>query len=237
MNQKRVSVKLVALVFFLTILFHAPAPIAGQEVSRHPFSIPDMFNQEAAVSDPDGMQKYSADLLDLLVPDVAKGIDVSADASRLAQAEQVARAGKDKLVPELSVVQAFNWLISRIGAPPTFRASEESLHDFRQHAAETKAFPALFSAGRNGANCTPGEAVFLLYLLIEEDGNLSVQNLDLARRLAAGNVAPEEARAVAVVRTAPAEGHLSGIYSAYAAHHRHQATGALLHNLTAELGY
>jgi len=76
------------------------------------------------------------------------------------------------------VVRAFNELMARIGAPPSMKADEASVHKFRAHAAAIKAFPALFSADRNGTNCNPGEAVFLLSLLISEDGVLHEKNLD-----------------------------------------------------------
>lgn len=231
MNPKRIFAKLIALVFLLTILFEMPRRMAGQELTRHPFSILDSFNQEAAVTDPDSLQKYSADLMDLLVPISVKGMDVSAEATHLAQAEQMARAGQGRLVPELSVVQAFNALIDRIGAPGNFRASEDTVHEFRAYAAATKAFPAVFSASRNGANCTPAEAVFLLYLLIEGDGNLSVQNLDQARMLASPPGPPQGG-----AQMGPMGGNLSGLFAAYAAHRRRQA-GALIHAMTTMLDY
>jgi len=71
--------------------------------------------------------------------------------------------------------------MQEVGAPPTLRADEASLRRFREHAVSIKAFPALFTAGRNGTNCNPGEAFFLLYLLISNDGALYEKNLDTVR--------------------------------------------------------
>jgi hypothetical protein len=97
---------------------------------------------------------------------------------RLAQAEESARAGHGKLVSESDVARAFNDLMRSVGAPPTLRTDEAAIRKFREHAAAIKAFPALFSADRNGANCNPGEAVFLISLLISGEGTLLEGNLD-----------------------------------------------------------
>ncbi|MGB6742709.1 MAG: hypothetical protein WBE38_03555 [Terracidiphilus sp.] len=150
-----------------------------------------LFNQEAAANDAAGIHKYSEDLIGLIAPNPAgdDSIRQLTDrlAGRLASAEQAARAGDGKLVPETAVVKAFNDLMRGIGAPPSYLASEENLHEFREHAASIKAFPALFSAGRNGANCEPGEAVFLLYQLISANGAPLEGNLDAAVELTQQN--------------------------------------------------
>lgn len=146
-----------------------------------------LFNQEAAATDSAGIHKYSEDLIGLVVPnpagdDFARQI-ASRLAGRLASAEQAARAGNGRLVPEAAVVRAFNDLMRGIGAPPSYLASEGNLHKFREHAASIKAFPALFSADRNGRNCDPGEAIFLLDQLISGNGTLLEGNLDSAMAL------------------------------------------------------
>jgi len=100
-------------------------------------------------------------------------------ADRLARAEQTARTGTGKLVPISDVARAFNDLMKEVGAPSSVRTDEKSLQSFREHAAAIKGFPALFSADRNGTNCNPGEAVFLLSLLISDNGVLYEGNLDM----------------------------------------------------------
>jgi len=155
-----------------------------------------LFDQEAAASDPAGIHKYSGDLVDLILPNQwTYGRSPSGQiktfrveflgekyaaklADRLARAEQTARTGKGKLVSESDVIRAFNDLMKEVGASSSLRAEGASLRRFREHAAAIKAFPALFSEDRNGTNCNPGEAVFLLGLLILGDGVLHEGNLD-----------------------------------------------------------
>jgi hypothetical protein len=156
-----------------------------------------LFDQEAAASDPAGIHKYSRDVVDLILPNQWTygrspsgrmeqfeveflGEKYAAElADRLARAEQTARTGTGKLVPISDVARAFNDLMKEVGAPSSVRTDEKSLQSFREHAAAIKGFPALFSADRNGTNCNPGEAVFLLSLLISDNGVLYEGNLDM----------------------------------------------------------
>jgi hypothetical protein len=156
-----------------------------------------LFNQEAAASDPAGIQKYSRDVVDSILPnawtygrspsgrmeqfeDEYLGESYAAKlADRLAQAEQSARTGTARLVPVSDVVRAFNDLMKEVGAPSSEQTDEKSVQSFREHAAAIKAFPALFSAERNGTKCNPAEAVFLLGLLISDKGVLHEGNLDM----------------------------------------------------------
>ncbi len=146
-----------------------------------------LFDQEAAASDPAGIHKFSKDVIDSILPNQWTygqspsgrmesfmleflGDDYAASfADRLAKAEQFARTGHGKLIAESDVAQAFNDLMRAVGAPPTLKTDEVAIRKFRKHAAAIKAFPALFSADRNGTNCNPGEAVFLISLLISGD--------------------------------------------------------------------
>jgi hypothetical protein len=200
------------------------------------------FNQKAAPSDPAEIHKYSEDLIGLIVSNsvdansVPQAVNHLTD--RLASAEQTARAGSGKRVPEAAVVKAFNNLMQEIGAPPSMRASEASVHKFREHAVSINAFPALFTATRNGANCNPGEAVFFLYLLISNSGVLSEQDLDLSVALMHKNSQ----------RTKSGSGFLTGhmevseasasiLISSYSLHHDHKATIALFNHAADILGF
>ncbi len=204
-----------------------------------------LFNREAAASDSAGIHKYSEDLVGAIVPNpvgdgsVRRLTDHLAD--RLANAEQAARAGNGRLIPEAAVVKAFNDLMQEIGAPSSMRASEASVHGFREHAVAIKAFPALFTAARNGANCYPGEAAFLLYLLISNDGVIYEKNLDVA--LVEMNVQPR-----AQLGNPPSEGGGSAfriergpdswrLLSLYSLHHNHRATFALFDQMADLLGF
>ena len=113
-------------------------------------------------------------MIGLIIPsgvsDKTRQKTVDALAGRLARAEEAAREDCGKLIPEANVVRAYNGLLAGSGAPSSFRATEEILHQFREYAASLHAFPALFTANRNGTSCNPGEAVYLLYLLLSDDG-------------------------------------------------------------------
>jgi hypothetical protein len=204
-----------------------------------------LFNQEAAASDPAGVHRYSEDLIGAIVQNPA-GSDsfrrlTNQLADRLASAEQTARAGDGKLVPEAAVVKAFNDLMQQIGAPSSMKASEASVHEFREHAASIDAFPALFSADRNGTNCNPGEAVFLLSLLLSDNGALHEGNLDASLMLLEAKPQPRQPFAkepgVAVAGIESMSSSASGMLSWYSLHHSLTANAALFDHLAVALGF
>jgi hypothetical protein len=131
--------------------------------------------------------------------------------------------------------------MNKIGAPPSLRAAEESLRKYRAYAASIKAFPTLLTADRNGTNCNPGEAVFLLYLLLWSDGRPSEQDLYSAQVLTQPSpTQPGGQRdrkgagyAVGRVGTAPAAQWL--IYK-YSLRHNPGATVALFNQVAGNFG-
>jgi hypothetical protein len=227
------------LIFGIASAAYAQSP----EPPRHrpPVSVPDLFNQEAAASDTAGIRKYSEDLVELIAPRETRKTDLKPFTNRLAQAEQVARTGRGKLVAEADVVRAFNELMKEVGAPPSIRTSESSLYRFREHAASIKIFPALFSADRNGTNCNPGEAVFLLYLLISDDGVLHEKNLDSEQILINQLMNQEGKQAregsgfgVFSIEETPAA---SRLLSLYVSGHNHNTVTALFNHAAVILGF
>ncbi len=199
-----------------------------------------LFNQEAAASDPAAIHKYSEDLIGLIVPNPAGKDSVRQLANhladRLASAEQAARAGGGKLVPEAAVVKAFNDLMQEIGAPSSMRTSEAPVHGFREHAASIKAFPALLSADRNGASCNPGEAVFLLFLLLSDNGVLYEGNLDGAVAM----MRPDSRQGgpgFSVTRLESMSSSAGGRLFWYSLHHNFNATIALFNHMAGILGF
>lgn len=215
--------------------------LAGQQHPRHPTSVPDLFNQEAAASDPAGIYKYSEDLIGLLVPlGVSKETRsevIVALADRLASAEQSARSGQGRFVSEANVVRAFNELMAKVGAPSSLRADEAAMRRFREHAVAIKAFPALYTADRNGTNCNPGEAIFLLYLLISDDGVLYERNLDSDQILATSDFQQDGNRGSFAGGIEPIGSGASRLLFSFSLHHNRNATIALFNNLTATLCY
>ncbi len=198
-----------------------------------------LFNQEAAASDPAGIRKYSQDLIGLIVFNPAGDDSIrqltNQLAGRLVSAEQAARTGNGKLVPESAIVKAFNDLMQEIGAPPSVRARLAAVHSFRQHAASIKAFPALLSADRNGTNCNPAEAVFVLSRLISDNGVLYDKNLDTALELMQPRP-PGQRGGYGVFRI---EGGPDSwrLLSLYPSHHNRSATIALFNRVADTLGF
>lgn len=218
------------------ILLSVSGRMAAQPANHCAQNLFCLFNQEASATGPAGIEKYSHDLIGLIAPPATGKAYIDSLANRLASAEELARAGKGKLVPEANIVRAFNELMNETGAPPSLKTDEATVQRFREHAELIKAFPALFTTGRNGKFCSPGEAVFLLYLLISNDGKLPEQNLDSAVILTQPSLQPNVGgRSVGVFRMEPVPGARS-LVSSYPSNHGRKATCALLERLASTLG-
>lgn len=221
-----------------------------------PYPVVIRFDQEARASDVAGIHAYSDDLTWFLVRDRVDSDYRRRLTDRLAKAQEAAREGKGRLIPESDVVRVFNDMMHRIRAPRDIRADENAMRAFRQQSINVPSLPALFSASRNGTDCNPGEAVFLLYTLIVYNGvppkDLFIQVKRL-RDLYAGTPHP-------VLRLLPpVEGHLgdggfgatlvetvgppspvedaAGLLSSYAYKHNHQATSKLFDRVAQAFGF
>lgn len=210
----------------------------GSHLTRvRPFTtVDDVLNREAEASDPAGIHQYSEDLLGLVVPDRAGYSYINALTARLANAEQLAREGKGKLVPEAEIVRIFNAWMQKIEAPPTFKADEAGIRQFRARSAAVQAFPALISANRNGTNCNPAEAVYLLHLLLWNDGILSEHLMD---DLAAFKRGTEQKNGFSVISAGPVPLQQSAgvLLSDYSLHHHRSATIKLSNDMARTFGF
>lgn len=218
-------------------LFAGATALWGQTVPQRPaFSMDDEFNRESAPTDTGGIAKYSMDLIRLLIPPGADESGIAPFAERLTRAEKAARTGRGKLVPEANVVKAFNELLAKVGAPTSLKADEAQMASFRRHAASIKAFSGLYTEDRNGPNCNPGEAVFLIYLLISGNGALHEGNLDaaLAHTHSEGQ---QPRRSYGVVALEGAGSNAEELLSAYASHHERNATLAIFNQLATSLSF
>ena len=84
---------------------------AWQDFSqRRPYTnVYNILNKDAqAAVDPAGIRYYAEDLAHLLLPSKAGDKYTNSFADRLAKAEQEAREGKRKLIPDTKVVEAYN---------------------------------------------------------------------------------------------------------------------------------
>jgi len=222
--------------YFLCVIFLAVcSQAAAQQPAHCAQNLFCLFNQEARATDPVGIHEYSHDLIELIAPPETGKSYIDSLVNRLAGDEQSARAQKGKLVPEADVARAFNELMSEIGAPLSLKTDEATVQRFREHAASIRAFPELLTAGRNGRKCNPGEAVFLLYLLLSNSGHLFEQNLDSAQALTRTNT--HEAVSGYGVAHMVAPSTSTSRLSSYLSRHNRSATMAIFNKLAATLGF
>lgn len=140
--------------------------VQGQSVK--PPNLLSILNEGAGAPDSADIQKYSKNLLNLVVPDQAGQEYLFVLSNRLAHAESMAREGKRKLVSEKVIAHAFNDLMRETGAPVSLKADLNSVKSSRM--AFEKQMPDLITRERNGSYCLPGESTFILGMLIENVG-------------------------------------------------------------------
>lgn len=127
-----------------------------------------------------------------------------------------------------------------LALPPPLRATEETLHQFREYAASLHAFPALFTANRNGTSCNPGEAVYLLYLLLSDDGKPFEENVYSAWVKQPGvqpDAAPQPKDQGDRGQFGYALGRVQGLIYLCSQEHKPAATVALFNNVADVLGF
>lgn len=202
---------------------------ASQALSskRRPYrAVVDTLNQEAEASDPAGIHQYSQDLIEMLVPDQVGKDYIDSLSGRLAKAEQLAREGKGKPVPEADIARVFNRLMRQIGAPASLRTDEAMVRRFRLGHMSFSPITTLISADRNGNYCNPGEAVFLLETMLTNNGVLD--NPSSPNEL---SETPREdmPRALNSSSITPLATNARWLLSSYASRHRH-ATIKLFNN-------
>lgn len=159
--------KLKFLVVALILGFAFCTPRAASQPSPQPPNMMDTLNKEVGASDPEGIHKYSEDLipwLNWLIGTVAGPEYEASVIDRLARAELKARQGKRKLISEAEIAQAFNQLMRETGAPDTFTADVAAVESARSESE--KRLPALITRKKNGSYCNPGETIYILMLLI-----------------------------------------------------------------------
>ncbi len=205
----------------------------GQQPERRAWSTPlQRLNANAMATDSAGIRAYSYQLVDQLVPDKAGKDYINELADRLARAETTARAEKKPLIPESAVVRSFNDLMKGIGAP-TLKANEASIRRVRVASVSVPSSAPLFSAAKNGTHCYPGESVFLLWILIFNNGQISEHLLDeFGPR---GDEKGESFRVFSAGGTADL--HAEQLLSNYSSKHGRRATIKLFNNVAQTLGF
>lgn len=158
---------LIATLAFCTII---SANTAAVQFARTPpqRSQLEKLNQEAQASDSAGVHEYSQHLIVILLREDAGAAYEDSLTDRLAKAELMARSGKRKLISEETIARAFNDLMKNIGAPESLRGDDRAVEKARSAFAEE--MPAVVSEKKNGTKCYPGEAIWVLTMLIENVG-------------------------------------------------------------------
>jgi len=160
-NPRELALALVIGVIFI------PQTAISQPVPKHP-NMMGTLNKEAEASDSAGIHAYSQDLVQMLVGNSTGPAYAASLSDRLARAEFMARHGKRKLISEAGIAQAFSVLMREIGAPNSFATDIDAVHSNR--IAFESFLPAMISQKENGSYCNPGEAVFVLEMMIENVG-------------------------------------------------------------------
>ncbi len=232
----------ISATFYAILFGTALCPVMiGQEPAWRPFNsrqpyttIDDMLNKDAQASDSASIQYYGEDLAHLIVPDQAGTEYRKSFADRLAKAEQAARERKRKLVPESNIVEAFNALMKKVGAPTFIRANRDKLHQFRTHASTVGALPAIITANQNDTECYPGEAVFILWVLVNTDGSAKESYLDALIELSR----PAERGAQFATSVEVSEDLMKGLsfLAAYETNHPQNQITRLFNDLAKKLG-
>jgi len=156
------------LFVFVIAQLLIPRPALAQPSISRP-SLIEELNKEAASSGPEGTQLYSQHLIQLLIRvNIGDAPYTASLENRLAQAELAARNRKRKLISEADIAQAFNTLMKDTGGPNSLTADVPEVR--RMRAVFESSSPALISRKENGDYCNPGEAVFLIGMLIENFG-------------------------------------------------------------------
>lgn len=156
------------LAFALVIAAAFTPRMAVSQPSPQPPNRMDILNKEAEANDPEGIHKYSENLIPWLnwLIGTAAGPEYEASViDRLARAELKARQGKRKLISEADIAKAFNQLMRETGAPDTFTADVAAVESARSESE--KRLPALITRKKNGSYCNPGETIYILMILIE----------------------------------------------------------------------
>lgn len=197
-------------------------------------SLADTLNNEAQANDSAGIHKYSEHLVTLLAPDRAGQKYIHSLTDRLAEAEMAARAGKGNLVPEDRISEAYNELMKKVGAPASLLTNETAVRNLRLMTFD-KPSDALITMGRNGTNCNPGEAMYLLLSLFWNNGGPRV---DLGKT--PGNAQPSGSHTGrwATSRKISRSDVSAGRYlQSYAAAHHPGDTAALFNRVAKTMGF
>jgi len=163
------SRRMLMLLMIFPSFFSRKLHSQGVSSSR---SIVDSLNTEAQANDQDGIHAYCEHLVRLLVNESVSKETITLLTDRLAITERAARRGERPLISETEVATAFNNLMSEIGVPEELRTDTPMVHRFRVGPLSRSDVSNLITLNANGPDCNPGEAVFLLYLLIQNNGKI-----------------------------------------------------------------
>ncbi|HEV2133206.1 MAG TPA: hypothetical protein VGR47_02985 [Terracidiphilus sp.] len=149
-----------------------PEATLGLSRSRYSLINPTIAKAKAAGTEK-GAEAYAADLTDFVVSDRPGKKYVKKLSRRLASADLAARRGNRGGVSESAVVQAFNDMMSQVSPSPADQIKTEVsvVHQLRYSLYNTS--PDLSTVTTNKDKCLPSEAMFVIALLMWNNGNVS----------------------------------------------------------------
>lgn len=173
--------QLFLCALWLTIIWRLPLmsqeptpPEMTPGLSRSPHSFVGPAIAKAKVADTEkGALAYAADLTSFVVSDRPGKSYVKKFARRLASADLAARHGNQGWVSESAVAQAFNELMEQVAASPAqlIKTDVSVVHRLRFSLYNTS--PDLSTVTSHEDKCLPSEAVFVIALLMWNNGAVS----------------------------------------------------------------
>jgi len=137
-----------------------------------------------AGNNPRDIDAYSAAIAKLVALDKLHQPFGATLTKRLALNETRVRMGKQARVSELAVSMAFNRIAETVDASP--RVNVATVHAFRTMLAPHA--PHLITVADTPDNCNPGEALFLIYIMIANDGTIKQVSQNDGQQLQANSV-------------------------------------------------
>ena len=144
----------------------------------NPVPLLDALGKEAEIADtPRGAEAYSKHLIKMLVGNEMGDDFVSTLAVRLAAADLSARRIDRGFVDERTVADAFNELMKRLRGRGSFTIMTDAATVHRLRLGISRASPTLTTVSAHTSTCLPCEAVFLIALLVTNNGAIGEPSL------------------------------------------------------------
>lgn len=170
MRVLRVLMAPTALIVCSLSLGSQTTPTGAHSMPPYKSTLRALVESAQAAHTVDGVNAYSKELVELLLPRNTKSGYIDTLSRRLASADLQARSGQHGYVAESSVAEAFNYLMATVeeGNSHPARTDTAIVHTLRKVLYDSS--PALSSLGTHSDECLPSETVLLVSVLISNNG-------------------------------------------------------------------